>query len=308
MAVFDAFKSIGMALYELLVSGDLSAAKDVLVKGFSDIGDNVFDAAVSIGEDFATGIEDGLKNRLERVRPEDISNALDFSKLLDFGGPGGALEIPVAPRMMQGLGAPGGGAGAAGLMLSAGAAAGTATAVSQMNDMVAVSVDLAGQASNAFIGLGEALAGVATGTMNVGQFMASMLTQLADMLAQIGSQFIAAGVAAMQFYANLIANPAAAVAAGVALTTAAGLIKVLGGKLAAEPPALAKGGLAYGPTLAMVGDNPGASVNPEVIAPLDKLQQMMGGGNVTVTGRLDGRDILLSSERSNLDRNRVRGF
>ena len=40
-------------------------------------------------------------------------------------------------------------------------------------------------------------------------------------------------------------------------------------------PRLAKGGLAYGETLALVGDNKGARVgNPEVIAPLDKLQDM----------------------------------
>ena len=48
--------------------------------------------------------------------------------------------------------------------------------------------------------------------------------------------------------------------------------------------------------------------NPEVVAPLDKLQQMMGGGHVTVTGMIRGNDILLSNERSLLDRNRVRGF
>ncbi|MGC6586533.1 phage tail protein [Paenibacillus sp. Dod16] len=45
-----------------------------------------------------------------------------------------------------------------------------------------------------------------------------------------------------------------------------------------EIPKLAKGGLAYGPTLAMVGDNRGASADPEVIAPLSKLQDIMGGG------------------------------
>jgi hypothetical protein len=59
----------------------------------------------------------------------------------------------------------------------------------------------------------------------------------------------------------------------------------------------------------MVGEGSGTSLsNPEVIAPLNKLQQMLGGGNVTVTGRLDGRDILISSERAGFDRNRVRGF
>lgn len=40
-------------------------------------------------------------------------------------------------------------------------------------------------------------------------------------------------------------------------------------------PFLAKGGLAYSPTLAVVGDNPGPE--PEVIAPLSKLRGMMGG-------------------------------
>jgi len=74
-------------------------------------------------------------------------------------------------------------------------------------------------------------------------------------------------------------------------------------------PQMAEGGLFTGASLAMVGEGPGTSLaNPEVVAPLDKLQQMMGGGNVTVTGRLDGRDILISSERAGFDRNRVRGF
>ena len=74
-------------------------------------------------------------------------------------------------------------------------------------------------------------------------------------------------------------------------------------------PQMAQGGLFTGASLAVVGEGPGTSmINPEVVAPLDKLQQMMGGGNVTVTGRLDGRDILISSERAGFDRNRVRGF
>ena len=74
-------------------------------------------------------------------------------------------------------------------------------------------------------------------------------------------------------------------------------------------PKMADGGLFTGTSLALVGEGPGtSSINPEVVAPLDKLQSMMGGGNVTVTGRLDGRDILISSERAGFDRNRVRGF
>lgn len=44
---------------------------------------------------------------------------------------------------------------------------------------------------------------------------------------------------------------------------------------AAGIPMLADGGIASGPTLAMVGEYSGASGNPEVIAPLDKLRGML---------------------------------
>ena len=42
-----------------------------------------------------------------------------------------------------------------------------------------------------------------------------------------------------------------------------------------EIPALANGGLAFGPTLAMIGDNPNASIDPEVIMPISKLENML---------------------------------
>lgn len=52
-------------------------------------------------------------------------------------------------------------------------------------------------------------------------------------------------------------------------------------------PKLAKGGLAYGPTLAMVGDNKGAAADPEVISPLSTLQDMLSSSNQMVV------DVLL---------------
>lgn len=51
-------------------------------------------------------------------------------------------------------------------------------------------------------------------------------------------------------------------------------------------PRLAKGGLAYGPTLAMVGDNRGASADPEVISPLSTLQDMLSASNQAVVEAL----------------------
>ena len=70
-------------------------------------------------------------------------------------------------------------------------------------------------------------------------------------------------------------------------------------------PQMAEGGLFTGASLAMVGEGAGtSSINPEVVAPLDKLRNMMGGGNVNVTGTIRGRDLLLSEERSAYSRRR----
>src|SRR5690606_9567007 len=44
-------------------------------------------------------------------------------------------------------------------------------------------------------------------------------------------------------------------------------------------PRLAEGGLVSGPTLAWVGDNRNAAVDPEVVSPLSKLQELIGGAN-----------------------------
>jgi len=68
----------------------------------------------------------------------------------------------------------------------------------------------------------------------------------------------------------------------------------------------ASGGIVGTPTLGLVGEYAGARQNPEVIAPLDRLQSMLGnsGGNVNVTGqfRLDGQDLVVALERANKQR------
>ncbi len=51
-------------------------------------------------------------------------------------------------------------------------------------------------------------------------------------------------------------------------------------------PKLANGGLVSAPTLAMVGDNRNAAVDPEVVSPLSKLQDMLNGGNGEVVSAI----------------------
>ena len=70
----------------------------------------------------------------------------------------------------------------------------------------------------------------------------------------------------------------------------------------------AEGGLVTGPTTALVGEGAGTNAaNPEVIAPLDKLKGMLNGGNqnVVVTGKIVGKDIWLSNEKTQFNRQRT---
>lgn len=76
-------------------------------------------------------------------------------------------------------------------------------------------------------------------------------------------------------------------AAAVALVQAIGLMP------------FAEGGVVSGPTMALIGEYAGASNNPEVVAPLDKLRSMIepSVSRVEVTGKIKGRDIVLVQEK-----------
>ena len=136
----------------------------------------------------------------------------------------------------------------------------------------------------------------------------------ADALKQFGISVLKTmiGVARAHVIATYTnpANPVNAATGGLAmpLLIAGGLtlVETLLGAVA-----FADGGIVSGPTLGLVGEYAGARNNPEVIAPLDKLRDIMadtsgGRQEVMVTGRISGNDIELISERgrNNLRRSR----
>jgi hypothetical protein len=63
----------------------------------------------------------------------------------------------------------------------------------------------------------------------------------------------------------------------------------------------ANGGIVSGPTPALVGEYTGARTNPEVIAPLNKLQNMLGGN---VTFSISGDNLVGTLNRANKTRQR----
>ena len=150
------------------------------------------------------------------------------------------------------------------------------------------------------VGFGEQLGNALSGA---GFSIKALITPMADALAQFGKLAIQTGITAAGIKLALKPpiNPAVAIAGGIALVALSSLVK-------SKMPALAEGGLATGPTMALVGDNRNARVDPEVIAPLSKLKSMLGdmgsSGGVLET-RISGNDLIILLNRSQKTLNRV---
>jgi hypothetical protein len=96
--------------------------------------------------------------------------------------------------------------------------------------------------------------------------------------------------------AVMAAGKAAGAKTGFGALLKGGALKGIGGLTP-----FAAGGIVSGPTAALVGEYTGAKTNPEVIAPLSKLQNMMGG-NVTFT--ISGDNLVGTLNRATKTRQR----
>ena len=120
---------------------------------------------------------------------------------------------------------------------------------------------------------------------------------------QIINALIAEGVAAA--IANALKNPKIAISPFLIPIIAGGAAGLANTAFNSLIPEFAEGGLVTGPTLGLIGEGSGTSAfNPEVISPLDKLMAMMGASRVDVTGRIQGDNIILVSDKATLSRER----
>ena len=138
------------------------------------------------------------------------------------------------------------------------------------------------------------------------KMQAGMLTVVADFLDALGKGLVAAALAVEGFQKTLAKKPLLALGLGLAAIAAAAVVR----STISKGVAFAKGGIVSGPTLGLVGEYPGASTNPEVIAPLDKLKSIIGGGMGQEGGfiaetRVSGRDLALVLTRYNKDKTRA---
>jgi len=173
-----------------------------------------------------------------------------------------------------------------------------ADAMKQVNSIISE------MATNSVVLLGESI-GKALGGESVDLF-GGFLELLSSGLQDIGKALITYGMA-MDAFKKAFTNPYAAIAAGVALVIAGSLLKSKISKTSgggATP--FASGGIVSGPTMGLIGEYPGAKSNPEVVAPLDKLKDMLGG-NGGGQFILKGNDLVLALNRSETSLNLRRG-
>lgn len=155
--------------------------------------------------------------------------------------------------------------------------------------------------------VGQMIGAMAIGATKPEEFANGLLSVFANLATELGKLAIGYGIAIKGIKESLKSlNPVMATVAGIALIAlGAGLQGAVQNRTeAAGMPALANGGLAFGPTTALVGDNRNARIDPEVIAPLSKLKDMMSSNAVEVFGRISGSDIYLSNTRTTTDRQR----
>ena len=162
--------------------------------------------------------------------------------------------------------------------------------------------------------IGAAFAGGENAFQSFGQ---ALLGNLGMIMQQLGKAAIGIGIT-MDAIKKAFTNPFTAIAAGIALVAVGKFISTkvagmtsgggsqfagstnIGGQNAGLTP-FAAGGIVSGPTAALVGEYPGARTNPEVIAPLNKLQNMLGGN---VTFSISGDNLVGTLNRANKTRAR----
>lgn len=166
--------------------------------------------------------------------------------------------------------------------------------------------DKAGEVANTMSAVGGVVSSLAAvtdentaGWLNWG---AGVINSVAQAVPQIAKLVIAnTATAATGAAASVASIPIVGwIMAGLAVTSVLASL--------AAVPKFANGGIAYGPTLGLFGEYSGAQHNPEVVAPLDRLQAMLqpAGGGGDVRFRIEGRTLVGVIEKEKNHKNRTK--
>lgn len=159
----------------------------------------------------------------------------------------------------------------------------TDLAISSANNIIGVVNEmnsiLSSNVANAVSGIAKSIGSMMVGDMGFDGLLQGIAGQVGNFFIQLGELAIKVGTTMEAFkeaMTALVENPFVMIAIGVGMVILGQVLSsILNKKAEGSVPKLANGGLAFGTTYAMVGDNYNARVDPEVIAPLSKLKSMM---------------------------------
>lgn len=320
----NGFKTIWKIIKEFSEKGFDGSFTQIIKDGFEENEKITKKAGEDIAETFADGYADALESTLEKKTVSSVKTSLSNAAA---GVKGMVAGLGQAIGLTPTSASSAGGAVTTGGTTTDESAAFDPNSVEFIDidaeealadDMAALDrfiekqklmADVAQQASagiqGAFNSLGTSVVdSLGLGETAMGSFAGAFLQSI---ISSIGAALAASTAAAIQS-GTQSATGFGPAAAFVLPALIAGAVAAVGAAFS-KVPAFAQGGIVSAPTLAMVGDNRGAgNGNPEVIAPLNKLEGMLGGQNVNVGGqfRVEGQDLVLALQRADRNRNRIR--
>jgi TP901 family phage tail tape measure protein len=318
--LINAFSTIWKLIKEFSEKGFKGSFGDVLSDGFDTSKEIVKEAGEDIGNAFSDSLSDAVGSTLEKKTTEQVQGALTNVATQAKGFVSGLIGD---------IGGGGAAAPAGGTATGAGVATtptgdsadggdpdkpvsdeafknvlGFKVALQDLAEVAdAVGNEVAGAFDSMSAGIVESLGLADDGFQGfVKGLVSTILKLISMMLAQSISQAIAGATAS-----GVATGPAAI------FTTPAFIATAVGGVMSAFAaiPKFADGGIVSGTTLGIMGEYTGAKQNPEVIAPLNKLEAMIGGKQtqqVNVGGefRIQGQDLVVALQRADRNRGRLK--
>lgn len=321
MLFVNVFKTMWNLIKEFSEKGVKGSFGDILTEGFNNGVEITKQAGRDIGNAFSDAMSDAVGSTLEKKTTEQVQGALTdvanqakgFVSGLIGDISGGGAAAPAKGTAGDGGGVtttPTGDAAEGGdpdKPVSDEAfknVLGFKVALQDLAEVAdAVGNEVAGAFDSMSAGVVESLGLADDGFQGfVKGLVSTILKLISMMLAQSISQAIAGATAS-----GAATGPAAI------FTTPAFIATAVGGVMSAFAaiPKFADGGIVSGTTLGIMGEYTGAKQNPEVIAPLNKLEAMIGGKQtqqVNVGGefRIQGQDLVVALQRADRNRGRLK--
>jgi len=320
--VVNGFSTMWKLIKEFSAKGIKGSFGDILTEGFNESIEITNQAGIDIGNAFSDSLSDAVGSNLEKKTVDQVQGALTniadqatglVQGLIGDVGGGGAA-VPTSATGGDGAAPTGGATDPVGLPdpeetgkkvnLIRQYLEGLGVSMEGINEIAtSVGESVAGAFSNMTAGLVESLGLADSGFQG---FVKGMISTVMDLIAMMLASSIS------QAIAGATASGAGTGPAAI-FTTPAFIATAVGGVMSAFAaiPKFADGGIVSGTTLGMMGEYTGAKQNPEVIAPLNKLEGMLGGKQaqqVNVGGefKINGQDLVVALQRADRNRGRLK--